>query len=149
MRRLVGFVVIAVALTVVPGSAHAAAGDAATGRGSVSAVVPAEFDFRARSGPQGQNPSGRMHLRTASFEVLADVTCLSVAGNVATIIGTVTSSEGLDPSQNEMTFIVGDNKATQTPDTFTYVVAPAGQEGCFPHGQFHPVDRGNIKVRDR
>jgi hypothetical protein len=149
MRRFICFVVVAAALSVAVGPAQAAPGDSAQGHGTETAVAPSEFRFKARSGPQGQNPTGSMALRTSGFYVEADVHCLFVAANEATLIGKITYKEGLDEGTfEEMTFIVGDNRSIDQPDTFAYVVAPAGQEVCGAQGQFHPIDEGDIRVRD-
>lgn len=146
MKRLICLVVLVTAFAAAMSTASATQGDSARGHGEDASG--AEFHFRALSGPNGEDPSGSMSLRTSAFYVEGAVFCLVVTGNEATIIGRVTYREGLDSTYDLMTFAVGDNRGTGQPDTFAYAVEPETGQVCGAQGQFQAISRGNIGVRD-
>lgn len=120
----------------------------AHGNGEVGPVAPSKFRFQARSGPDGEDPSGTMSLETNAFRVDAQVTCLAVEGNIAGIVGDVTSSQGIDWHADKLIFRVQDNGPAA--DHFAYIVQqPPQVEPCAaltppPHEVIH----GNIVVKD-
>ena len=99
MRRLPTLLAAAaLALAVVPGASSAqtpgqdfAVGSVAAGPGCdvpENCTPYGSFDFDARSGPSGENPTGRMvnHIGGGSAPTFSgDVTCLAVTGNTAII----------------------------------------------------------------
>lgn len=137
MRRLsiAVLVVLAGALAFAPSVAAASGADRAAGHG---ARVPTcntdceafEFAFDARSGPNGQHPSGWF---TGNFEGYASftaaVTCLNVHGSWATLVGRIATGTGAaDPN----TFT-----KSKKPLYFAVVVHGLGR----PHGAFPAKDQ--------
>jgi hypothetical protein len=144
MRRLPAALLLGI-VALIPAAASAAPSDTAIGHGRQD-LTASQFKFNARSGPDGQDPSGTMSLDTAAFSVEADVTCLSVLDGRATLIGEVTRSEGI--TATTLVFFAEDNRGA--PDNFQYVVtSDPTQEPCAPLGATLPIDRGNIVVHDR
>ena len=96
-------IAIAAALFVAPTQA-AGPGDSIHGGGFISppASCPSHFAVNARSGPAGEDPDGRLHYASASGTATcpksaffnADVVCLRVDGNQATLLA------GLDKTKN-------------------------------------------------
>src|SRR5687767_9581424 len=111
MRRLPAVLALVV-LAALPASAPAAPPDLARGHCEV-ATLAASFSFNARSVAFGTG-DGRMVLDTAAFSFVADVDCLDVIGNQATMIGTITQSQGLNPAvfTGRVRFVVEDNQGT-------------------------------------
>jgi hypothetical protein len=90
MRRLVAALAVALAVTVAPAAnAQVPTQDSVIGSGVAQAGAPWEFGIDARSGPSGENPTGQVVFRSPSDGSIffnGPVTCLSVKGNVGTMI---------------------------------------------------------------
>jgi hypothetical protein len=126
--------------------------DEAIGRGNFQAGGDFEFIFNARSGPQGEDPSGIMILERADehYTARAEVFCLAVSRNRATIVGDIFHSTGF-PGYEELVFIVNDNLFSGTLDTFSYIVKQRAGQGlaeCFPQTTPNPISFGDIEVID-
>ena len=124
----------------------------ARGNGTYAAGAEVyDFRFNARTDSQGANPRGTMTLERndKAFTAKADVFCLAVSGHLATIVGTITDTQGFHDYE-ELVFIVNDNGAAGTPDTFAHILKQAGQgqAECFPQTAPHAVTRGDINVRE-
>jgi hypothetical protein len=156
MRRTLAVLMAVAATWALPGGAVAAPADVASGRGlqEIDTGVFEEFRFAARSGPLGEDPSGRMFIRRSddAFLLEAEVNCLQVFEHQATLVGEVTRNEGAfdQPGFEALVFIVNDNRGLGMPDTFVRIVTtePLAQADCFPTTAFLPIDRGNIIVHD-
>ena len=112
-----------------------------------------QFSFAARSGPLGEDPSGFIFLQEKDhFLLQAEVFCLSVSGNLATLAGTITRNEGAfnQPGYEELVLKVNDNKALGVPDKMAHIVTAQGlgQAECYPETMVHSVVHGNIVVHD-
>jgi hypothetical protein len=109
-----------------------------------------DFRFNARTDRQGDT-RGTMTLKRndSAFSANADVFCLAVSGHLATMVGTITETQGFEDYE-ELVFIANDNTGSNTPDTFAHIVKHAGegQAECFPQTAPHAVTGGDIKVRD-
>ena len=124
----------------------------AQGNGTYAAGAEVyDFRFNARTDRQGQNPRGTMTLtrNDSTFSAKADVFCLAISGHLATMVGTITKTQGFEDYE-ELVFIANDNGAAGSPDTFAHIVKQAGQgqAECFPQTAPHAVTSGDIKVRD-
>ena len=88
-------------MLIVPGAAsgQAAAIDSVVGHQPDSFELGAGFDIQAFSGPDGKNPTGRMHIVQEEPVFSLEVTCLAVSGNTAIIgfEGTVGAGAGDGP----------------------------------------------------
>jgi hypothetical protein len=135
-------------------SSFAASSDFAAGGGKyVAGAEEIEFSFAARSGPAGEDPSGFIFLQEKGhFLLQADVFCLSVSGNLATVAGTITRNEGAfnQPGFEELVFKVNDNRASGAPDKAAHIVTAQGlgQTECYPETVVPSVVHGNIVVHD-
>ena len=136
-------------------SAFAASSDFAAGGGKyVAGAEEIEFSFAARSGPLGEDPSGFIFLQEKGhFLLQADVFCLSVSGNLATLAGRITRNEGAfnQPGFEELVLKVNDNnKGLGVPDKAAHIVTAQGlgQADCYPETVVPPVVHGNIVVHD-
>ena len=156
MKRILALVG-ALLSTVVVASGTAQANHAgqeliAYGKGSTTAAR--NFDFSARLSDQQAGellgePHGRMHVDAENFFSFdADVTCLTVVGNRATIGGQVTSSTGL--ASRGILFYVTDNTLSTgdqiVPDEFFIVLVPESPQVCPPPGSGVPLASGDIVV---
>lgn len=153
MRRTVTMLVVAAGMVwALPASPSAAHGDSARGAGTYTAGAEEyAFGFKASSGPLGENPKGTMKLERTDglFSARAEVFCMSVSGNLATLVGTITKAKGFVDFE-ELVFKVQDNALTSTPDRFVHSVQQqgAGQAECFNETPAFPIDSGDIEVVD-
>ena len=123
----------------------------AQGNGTYAAGAEVyDFRFNARTGRKGDT-RGTMTLKRndSAVSANADVFCLAVSGHLATMVGTITQTQGFE-DYDELVFIANDNAASGTPDTFAHIVKHAGegQAECFPQTAPHAVTSGDISVRD-
>ncbi len=84
--RLLALAVVAVLATVFAGVAKAQAGDSVTGTGTYlnNRVT---VTINAQSGPEGENATGTFSYTFVQQSFQGTVTCLNVAGNIATLGG--------------------------------------------------------------
>jgi hypothetical protein len=136
--------------------------DSALGSGHVAATdLEVLINVAAHSGPLGQNPAGHYHLETVpgnasiTVELDADITCLTVVGNLARVGGFVTKfTENGVPVTGVQGILetVEDNHLLGTPDMVgTIFTLPAAPSICPPPvpGEANiPINQGNIVVHD-
>jgi hypothetical protein len=123
------------------------------------------FDFDARLGPHEATdlfgePHGHMHLKavgfpdpsTFSLDVTADVTCLTVVGNRATIGGRITRlKSSLIDNRRGLLFTVTDNTIAGNqiaPDQFSGTRVLDVPQVCPPPGADTPIIEGDIVVEE-
>lgn len=86
-----------------------------------------------------------------SFSATADVTCLTVVNNKATLSGRVTRFEGNVPPQRGLFFDVTDNTIARqqvAPDQFAGALQPEALQVCPAPTSGSPITRGDILVED-
>ena len=118
------------------------------------------INVAAHSGSLGENPFGHYHFQTvpgdiAMVELDADVTCLSVVGNLATVGGFVTQFvvNGVAVTGvHGLLQIFEDNRALGVPDAVSGVTtlpdAPSICPPPNPAAATFVINRGNIVVHD-
>jgi hypothetical protein len=121
-------------------NAQAPAGDSVTGSGTASVF---SFVLDARSGPSGENPTGRAEVSLTTVPSVfarGPVTCLAVQGNRA-VIG-IANEPG---SVGAGTLI----EVTDDPDTLVFTVTAAPPTTCSDvDGEPSPVESGDITIVD-
>jgi hypothetical protein len=134
----------------------APAGTPTFGQCSIPGVL--DFDFDASSGPLGQTPTGSFVFESLPNHVEANVTCLQVSGNVASVGGIITKSTfPAGPLGSGVSFTVKDN-GPGTPGfvselTFSPLVPGTDTPACgslfldIPFGLAGPPT-GDIVVKD-
>jgi hypothetical protein len=86
-----------------------------------------------------------------SYSATADVTCLTVLNNKATLSGRVTRFEGNVPLQRGLFFDVTDNTIARqqvAPDQFAGTLQPEALQVCPAPTSGTPITRGDILVED-
>lgn len=113
----------------------------------------------AHSGPSGENPQGQVHF-TGLFGLSgkADVTCLNVAGNKASLVARVQNPASVRPGTDAIDIFVyaADNGAPgQSPDDgidFGYATysgyTPDPITSCQNFGGSIPATQGNFVIKD-
>ncbi|GAC1320390.1 MAG: hypothetical protein NVSMB25_12670 [Thermoleophilaceae bacterium] len=128
----------------VPGGATASGNSFASGAGSIAGGK--SFNFTAHDNAAGV--IGQMHISNGANEGVADVTCLSVAGNAATLVGTVTRGDAPSfPPGSVLIFNVQDNSQFGIADTFTTTSQPFPPGNCTASPGSQPLLTGNIVVK--
>jgi hypothetical protein len=127
---------VAAAALVLPGGAGAKAKeDSVTGTvtGAVGDLSPLTVQISARSGPGGENPTGRVTLigpEPGFIFIGGPVTCLNVQGNVALVkIQADTGAIGVQLSMR-ITDNVTDNAGSLTPDAVDMLVTNSASDEC-------------------
>lgn len=88
---------------------------------------------------------------TTSFTATADVTCLTVVNNKATLSGRVTRFQGSVPPQRGLFFDVTDNTIARqqvAPDQFAGTLQPEALQVCPAPMSGSPITQGDILVED-
>ena len=132
LKRAALCAITVVGMALMPGRA----GAAPASQDSVNGVGTADFfDFYidARSGPNGESPTGDAFFVNSLESFSGPVTCLAVSGNVATL-------NIDDADDGVVTAEVVDNSASGNPDTL--IVAPG--RGRSP-GDCSPLDSGQVQ----
>jgi hypothetical protein len=145
-------------LILVPGMARAQGngGEFATGGGQAISLTPGTtflvFALSARNGPQG--PSGHVTLEwpESGEQILAEVTCLEVSGNEATITAEIVKHKNPDPAQDTTHVVIHviDNGTPggDVPDTFFATFQNLLPDACGVNTGTLPILQGNINVED-
>jgi hypothetical protein len=106
-----------------------------------------QFEFSAHSDPGGANPQGHFNSHgTGSTYIDADVYCLLVSGNQATMgihITKVSSNESALLGTFTLEFVQDNNPLTDTISSSGFSLTPLT---CVPGPATHPIDHGNITV---
>jgi hypothetical protein len=157
------------ALLAAPDTVAAPQGDAVAGSGTLApfgSTVPgpdtpknAEFTVSARSGPNGEDPSGVIRYRIPGWTVAAaDVTCLWTSGDRAVGGGVVRTGE-IPAGFNILLLAVEDNgQPGRGHDLATTYISPSSEDPvtiCADRGEsgaafiaLQWLTRGNLTVRD-
>ena len=153
MRRMLLVLGVGVVLGI-PATTHAqtVGQDSAVGQGSTGLFEPPYvFDFRATSGPAGENPSGYVTLDFGIFHVEGPVTCLAVSGNTAVV------GYRFDPSRSNFEAPGGVMQVVDRPGFWpeggdqwvgNAVGDPTSCARRFGEDDYYPVFRGDIVVHD-
>jgi hypothetical protein len=113
--------------------------------------------LNAHSDGDGSQPGGHIDVRVQRADgtveqYRGDVTCLSVSGAIATIVGNVTrfSTTGTPPFpvQAYMLNVTDGPSPTVPTDAFTFAPHPTLQPTCVPIIGSNPVTSGDIVVHD-
>ncbi|MGH3104636.1 MAG: hypothetical protein ACRDN6_11145 [Gaiellaceae bacterium] len=125
-------------------------GDSATGSAKF-AVVEAHVVVSAHSGPLGEDAHGHFSLDqgVGDIQLWAEVTCLNVQGNLASIGGvTVKSRSGLPAGTGVLQIVqdVGSPGDMDRSQTFIVATPPVVCPAPFPPG--FEADQGNYVVND-
>lgn len=133
----------------------------------ITTAVSFDFDARVSSHEAGSplgEPHGHMKLSvsmtrtdvgtgttttTGFYRATADVTCLTVVNNKATLSGRVTRFEGSVPPQRGLFFDVTDNTVARqqvAPDQFAGGQQPEALQACPAPTSGGPITEGNIIV---
>jgi hypothetical protein len=131
-------------------------GQFAVGGGQAISFTPGTtflvFALSARNGPNG--PTGHVTLEwpESGEQILAEVTCLEVSGNEATITAEIVKHENPQPGQDTTHVVIhmidNGNPGGDVPDTFfaTFQNLLLGECGENPFEL--PILKGNIDVED-
>jgi hypothetical protein len=135
--------------TVSPAAAAPGGSESAVGAGETD--TGSRFAFSAHNTPQGT--IGRFVVRELGATVTGHVTCLTVAGNVATFVGEIEKSGLFDvPPGSGFVMTVTDNGHPvngQPVDLFLYGYAPGFVPAdCPPFGGTSPLTHGNVVVQE-
>jgi hypothetical protein len=155
-----GLLAVVLGAIVVPGAAGAAVLQSATGSGTFTIVTDTgsglrNFSFTAEKRDDGTT-TGQMELvnRFTGLVLHADINCLNVVGNKATMSGVVThTNQDIFETFSAVVFSVVDNGegANAPPDliSLAFFDLPAPEFTCttqfFPPSI--PVEKGNVQVR--
>jgi hypothetical protein len=118
------------------------------------------FSVEAESGPSGEDPKGRIKFKSVNLDpkkqFTADVLCLRVEGNKATLVGLIEKDKN-NPSVLDRYIVVfaedlGDPPGKETVDRIRNGILPEGspQPDC-PPPVTPPVDeltKGDIRITD-
>jgi len=135
------------------GSLKSGKGPSANGQGSIFYNDNTRhFAFHANTKPNGSTEgSGVLTYNGAEIQIKFNIDCLSVAANIATMSGNVTSST-LDtwPVGTPVAFRVADNGegSGSNPDQITLLQQSPGYDCLtWPGLPFNDVESGNIQVK--
>jgi hypothetical protein len=137
---------VVAAVAVPAASAQTPTGDSVTGSGTAGETRADVFLFQidAHSGPSGENPTGSVQITPAYIgqPFGGPITCLAVAGNVATF-----NFEALPASTSVGTFVATDSPAG---DQIAYVGPGRAPTDCSPvlNPPNEPLRSGDIVVVD-
>ena len=157
MRRRAWWTGLAVLLAMwlmVGTTAAAGKGDKLVGTGKTVWIgTPIKFTVSAQSGPSGENPRGTV-LFDVGFSGKAEITCLYVSGNVASIAARATNPSSIIPNADyvDVFLAVTDNGSSDISDFGMRAgsggpVPPPVTE-CPGAGVNVPVTQGNFVVTD-
>jgi len=184
VRRIALAISIAISLGLVFAPAvGAASGDRVSGFGtrapSCVGCPVGNFSFDARSGRNGQNPSGWYSIEFPGYATfVGSVTCLNVSGKWATIVGQITNGQGAgdpstfppsgtdpvyfavvvhgkgapyrgSPAPDEMSFTVWDTEAGWLSDPGVSVASLCTDGPAAVGTDMFKLVAGDIRVRDR
>jgi hypothetical protein len=146
-RSLLAIVAVAVVLAFPTSAAgQVATDDSVTGSVVAGGFQSFQYDFSARSGPSGENPTGQVTVRTV---FTGSVTCLTVRGTVALLKVQVPSPPA---PVSLLSFRVTDNAGSTTPDLIEVAFATGPATECSsPETTFFrhdTVTSGDIVVTD-
>jgi len=169
MKKLLGLMTLAViGICAMPAIAAAPPGDKVEGHGKNNPSVAtnrAEFTFdKVKSGPNGENPSGKVRFKTLANDAQEEgnVVCLAVQGNLATI-GVVytklSKQQSGNPNDGVIVHVAANGKPfdppgptpKQYPDQITSMGVPnAADVNCADVSPIvdHTLTYGDIKVTD-
>jgi hypothetical protein len=160
MKRLFAALTLALLVSIsvagVANATHSGPQERVYGHGAVDLGFSVEkFDFSARRGPGQTEPHGHMTLivsnSTGTSKWRADVTCIRVLNNTATIGGRVTQVSGNAFPTRGILFNVVDNTVANDPfsplDLFSYNFLLDAPQNCpLPSQSGSPITEGDIVV---
>jgi hypothetical protein len=131
LGRLVGLVLVMLAVMAGPAAAQALVGDSVTGTatGRFGLGTPVSFDIDARRGPNGESPTGQVTATNAPGGPIffsGAVTCLNVQGNVALLKLQSTSGQVIGLLSMRIT----DNAGSAIPDLIESTFATGASNEC-------------------
>jgi hypothetical protein len=145
MKRLLVEAATIAALIGVPAApvhAQTAGEDSVIGNILIGPAAVAEFE--ARSGPQGENPSGFVSLSSRSSAEAGRVACLTVIGNRATI----GFENALGGGSGGLIFVEDNGPARDGLDRFGVRLIAQPPRTCPEPEAFHTFIAGDIRVHD-
>ena len=126
---LLGLVLAILAAVAGPAAAQAPAGDSVVGTatGQFGGGAPVTYNVDARSGPNGENPTGQVTATTGgSIFFSGPVTCLNVQGNIALL--KLQSTQGTFIGLVSMR--ITDNSGSATPDLIESTAGSGASNEC-------------------
>jgi hypothetical protein len=130
-------------------------------RGTATTVQGAIFHVNAKSGPSGEDATGKFFVERkdppaglAAFDFRGEVTCLRVDGNRALVGGRVTQAKGDFPANipegNGFLIRIVDNGEPGDADFVNGISVPGGgvPDVCPNQTTTNPTERGNFIVHD-
>lgn len=156
MRKKIAAAVAALGMSVLMAApATAAPQDQVTGSGKINfGIGEGQLIVNAHGTPTDAHGHLRVRIPGSGFfeDIKADVTCVNVQGNLATVSGRITNPNPNDPFQFQyIRFSVLDNGTPgngDAPDLADGILSNT-DPGCDAFVTTGPVEQGNFTVKDR